>query len=323
MDFQGTSGLTPHRRRNGTSTNGTRRSPDWRVRASIPWTLLTSSPVAGPIVFSTPVDARDALRRVTCSAPAESSGSITHYRGTLELLDAAGPNRVVNQLDVELYVRGVVPPRGVGQLGLGRQRRWHERIARPGRRGAVVRPQGIALLVRQDVRHVLVPGVRRGRDRGRCRRRPASSRGEQVLSNQAVADTASVVRLQRRRARLDRVLGVERPTHSWGLVPGRRRPVGRRARQSAPHVDPHHRRRRDRHQVRAARRQRDRHRPRQRIDLRRHLGQQGRPQRRAARHRVGLPQRVQSAVARIRAVPDHPQRGRPRTGCRSSATRSA
>ncbi|HEX6658669.1 MAG TPA: SpoIID/LytB domain-containing protein, partial [Ilumatobacter sp.] len=106
IGFQNTSGLT---------ADGEWHAEDWNAaqsrlasESSIPWTLLTPSPVAGPVVFSTPVDAAGAAAGAVLGA-CEVSGSITHYRGTLELLDASGPNRVVNQLDVELYLRGVVP----------------------------------------------------------------------------------------------------------------------------------------------------------------------------------------------------------------------
>ena len=45
-----------------------------------------------------------------------------HYRGTVELADVGGPNRIVNQLDVDHYLRGVVPaevPASWGSAGGG------------------------------------------------------------------------------------------------------------------------------------------------------------------------------------------------------------
>jgi hypothetical protein len=62
----------------------------------------------GPITFSTPVDpagAAPASVLGVCGA----GGSVRHYRGEVSLLDIAGGNRVVNQLDVEQYLRGVIP----------------------------------------------------------------------------------------------------------------------------------------------------------------------------------------------------------------------
>ena len=264
IGFQNTSG-SERRRASGTSTTGPRRSPDWRARGSIPWTLLTPSPGrrADRVLHA----GRRRQRGVGCRArrvrDRRDRSRTTAARSSCST--PSGPNRVVNQLDVELYLRGVVPREVSRELGLGRRRSRYERAAGAGRRGPVVRAQGIALLVRQDVRHVVVPGLRRGGDAagadvGRLHHRRAGAQQPGRRRHRHRRAHA------RRRARLDRVLGVERPAHGGRLVPRRRRPVGRRARQSAAHVDAHHRRRRDRHQVRAAERQRDRHRARQRID---------------------------------------------------------
>ena len=162
-DFQNTSGLTPRRRAMA------RRRVE---RGAVPVGERERDPVdAADAVARRRPDRvlhtgrrRQCRRRVPCSAPARSSGSITHYRGTLELLDAAGPNRVVNQLDVELYLRGVVPREvsaswGSAGSGAGMNALRAQSVA--ARSYAL---EGIALLVRQDVRHVLVPGVRRGGD---------------------------------------------------------------------------------------------------------------------------------------------------------------
>jgi len=77
---------------------------------AITWDELATD-IAGPITFGTSVDA-------SSSAPNEvlglcdASGFVTHYRGTIEVRDVSGLghiNRVVNEIDVEDYLRGVVP----------------------------------------------------------------------------------------------------------------------------------------------------------------------------------------------------------------------
>jgi peptidoglycan hydrolase-like amidase len=77
-------------------------------RGSISWQLLRAD-VAGPIRFSTSVNESTAPAANVLGA-CEPDGSITHYRGAVELLDiGGGANRVVNELHVENYLRGVVP----------------------------------------------------------------------------------------------------------------------------------------------------------------------------------------------------------------------
>jgi peptidoglycan hydrolase-like amidase len=71
------------------------------------WSLVASN-VVGPVTFTTTVS--------EVSGPANqvlglchNDGSVTHYRGTLQLTrDSAGNRRVVNDVLVETYLRGVV-----------------------------------------------------------------------------------------------------------------------------------------------------------------------------------------------------------------------
>ncbi|HZB39452.1 MAG TPA: SpoIID/LytB domain-containing protein, partial [Ilumatobacter sp.] len=192
IGFQNSSGLT---------ADGEWHVEDWNTAQSrlagedsIPWTLLTPSPVAGPIVFSTPVDAGGAPSGAVLGA-CEVSGSITHYRGTLQLLDTAGPNRVVNQLDVELYLRGVVPREVSASWG----------SAGGGAGMNALRAQAVA--ARSYALNETRYSYAKTCDTSSCQvyggaaTRPApTSAGfvgvEHVLSNQGIADTASVVRLR-------------------------------------------------------------------------------------------------------------------------------
>jgi hypothetical protein len=194
VGFQNTAGLTP--------ADGQWHADEWNAAQArlasengIPWTLLTPSPVAGPIVFSTPgVDAFNAPSGDVLGA-CEVSGSITHYRGTLELLDASGPNRVVNQLDVELYLRGVVPREvaaswGSAGGGAGMNALRAQAVAA---RSYSLKEARYSYAKTCDTSSCQVYG-------GAATRPLPTSAGfipvEQVLSNQAVAETATVVRVR-------------------------------------------------------------------------------------------------------------------------------
>ena len=76
-------------------------------RSPTTWTKVKSD-VAGPITFSTPV-ADDAAVPGDVLGACGPDGSITHYRGDLEFWHTGDGNRVVNELDTDLYLRGVVP----------------------------------------------------------------------------------------------------------------------------------------------------------------------------------------------------------------------
>ena len=82
----------------------------------------------------------------------QPNGSVIHYRGFIQAVnDTAGVNRTVNVVDVENYLRGVLPREVFRQLG---QRRWwrrHERAAGLRGRGPNVRALAVAVPVRQDV----------------------------------------------------------------------------------------------------------------------------------------------------------------------------
>ena len=192
IGFQNSSGLTP---------DGEWHVEDWTTaqsrlasEGSIPWTLLTPSPVAGPIVFATPVDAAGSSSGAVLGA-CESSGSIRHYRGTLELLDASGPNRVVNQLDIELYLRGVVPREVSASWG----------SAGGGAGMNALRAQAVAArsyaLKESRYSYAKTCDTSSCQVYGGAATRPAATSagfvaGEHVLSNQAIADTATVVRMR-------------------------------------------------------------------------------------------------------------------------------
>ena len=73
--------------------------------------------VTGPIRFSTSLD-QSTAGSADVLGVCEPDGSITHYRGLVEFLNGSdGTNRVVNELDVENYLRGVVPKESPASWG--------------------------------------------------------------------------------------------------------------------------------------------------------------------------------------------------------------
>ena len=116
------------------------------------------------------------------SAPAaigvcEPNGSVTHYRGSIDVTNPAGV-RVVNSLRTEDYLRGVVPREVAAS--------WAD--AGGGAGANAVRAQAVAarsyslaaepLPVRQDLRHHRVPGLRRRGDTDDGRRPAPTARGQ-------------------------------------------------------------------------------------------------------------------------------------------------
>ena len=76
--------------------------------SSVGWDKVTNSPVPGPVVVRTSVN-ESAAASGDVLGLCSSSGSVTHYRGTLEFRDFSSGNRIVNEVSVENYLRGVVP----------------------------------------------------------------------------------------------------------------------------------------------------------------------------------------------------------------------
>ena len=105
-DFQAAEGL---------AEDGTWDAADWnraeqrlQGQDAPPWKKLTAEPVDGPIRFTTSVNQTSAGAADVLGV-CEPDGSITHYRGAIEFLHTGDGNRVVNELNIENYLRGVVP----------------------------------------------------------------------------------------------------------------------------------------------------------------------------------------------------------------------
>ena len=135
------------------------------------WSVLAEN-VPGPITFTTSVDQSTAAAG-TVLGVCRPDGSVVHYRGSIRVLnDGAGDNRTVNDVLIESYLRGVIPrevPASWGNAGNG--------LGMNALRAQAVAARSFALTqgryrLRRDVRHVVVPGLRRRCGSGE-RRRPA------------------------------------------------------------------------------------------------------------------------------------------------------
>ncbi len=72
------------------------------------WTLIGAA-VPGPITFTSPNGETSAAAPADVLGICDSGGSVAHYRGELEVWNTGSGNRVVNDVKVEDYLRGVVP----------------------------------------------------------------------------------------------------------------------------------------------------------------------------------------------------------------------
>ncbi len=169
---------------------------------------------AAVVSFTTPTgevsnsSSRDAI------GVCEPNGSITHYRGQIDVSVPPEGVRVVNNLRTEDYLRGVVPREVAGQLGRRRRGRRRQRRPCPGRRRPLVRARPEPLFVRQDLRHHGLPGLRRHRQRAATiDAQPDAARGQpqQPRRRRHRGQDPSV---GQRHDRVDRVLGLERATHA-------------------------------------------------------------------------------------------------------------
>ena len=205
------------------------------------WTLIQSG-VPGPIVFTTPYDE-------TTTAPGDvlglcqPDGSVVHYRGSIRVLsDATGVNRTVNETYLQNYLRGVVPrevPATWGNAGGGAGMNACGRSRWPPGPSASAEP----VLLRQDVRHGGLPGVRRHRRTAGPVPNDGRDHARAALSDRAVAETGGGgAGVARRPGDLRRVLRVARPAQRRRAVPGRRRSGRQRPAEPEPPVEPHARR---------------------------------------------------------------------------------
>jgi peptidoglycan hydrolase-like amidase len=157
------------------------------------WQVLAPD-VTGPIVFTTSVAATAAPGEVL--GVCRSSGSIAHYRGSISLLHTGDGNRVVNQLDVELYLRGVIPrevPASWGSSGNG--------AGMNALRAQAVAARSYALSQNRYPTYARTCDTSSCQVYGGSQHRPSPTSPivdlpvEHALTNQAIADTAGTVRL--------------------------------------------------------------------------------------------------------------------------------
>ena len=115
--------LEAFQQHDGLAVDGTWDAADWnRAEERLegedapPWTKLTAQPVAGPVRFTTSVN-QSSAGAANVLGVCEPDGSITHYRGAVEFLHTGDGNRVVNEVDIENYLRGVVPKESPASWG--------------------------------------------------------------------------------------------------------------------------------------------------------------------------------------------------------------
>jgi hypothetical protein len=72
------------------------------------WTQIGTA-VPGPITFTAPNGENSSSSAADVIGVCSSGGSITHYRGELEIWNTSSGNRIVNDVKAEDYLRGVVP----------------------------------------------------------------------------------------------------------------------------------------------------------------------------------------------------------------------
>ncbi|MEM1333471.1 MAG: SpoIID/LytB domain-containing protein, partial [Actinomycetota bacterium] len=78
---------------------------------TVSWTTIgshTQTP-GNPIRFTTAGGDAQGTARDQVLGVCSTTGRVTHYRGAIEVVDSANGNRVVNDVPVEQYLRGVVP----------------------------------------------------------------------------------------------------------------------------------------------------------------------------------------------------------------------
>ncbi len=74
---------------------------------SAAWTLRAT--VSGPVTFTSANGENPAAAPASVLGVCNSSGRVTHYRGKIEMRHESVGNRVVNDVETEDYLRGVVP----------------------------------------------------------------------------------------------------------------------------------------------------------------------------------------------------------------------
>jgi peptidoglycan hydrolase-like protein with peptidoglycan-binding domain len=188
--FQSAHGLNP---------DGEWREPEWTKAKQISggatganWVQIGTA--AGSVTFTTVVDAATAAGGDALGA-CRLDGSVTHYRGSLAIVDTGDGNRVVNTLDIEQYLRGVVPKEVSASWGsAGGGAGMHALRAQAVAARSYAMSQNRYSYARTcDTSSCQVYG-------GSGQRASASASGyiavEYALTNQAIADTASTVRIQ-------------------------------------------------------------------------------------------------------------------------------
>ncbi|MGA1345705.1 MAG: SpoIID/LytB domain-containing protein [Ilumatobacteraceae bacterium] len=163
--------------------------------SSTAWEVIASG-LVGPVRISSSVDESATAAGDQLGVCADS-GAVTHYRGALELWDTADGNRLVNDVAVEDYLRGVVPrespaswgTRGDG-AGMNALRAQSVAARSYGVRQERYRDEGVLYAGTCDTSSCQVYGG--AASRGTATETAVSK--EHPLTDQAIRDTAGKVR---------------------------------------------------------------------------------------------------------------------------------
>ena len=174
----------------GITVNGIRWNTDDAVAAraqiaasgnSVTWTKIGThtQSIGSPVRFTAADGDATGTDRGDVLGVCSSGGAITHYRGAIEVVHTSGGNRVVNDVLAENYVRGVIPKEisaswAYAGGGAGENAVMAQAVAARSY-GLAAEPQLLLQRhvdpVRDDVRHHVVPGVRRCGDAWFAQRR--------------------------------------------------------------------------------------------------------------------------------------------------------
>jgi Stage II sporulation protein/Putative peptidoglycan binding domain len=106
----------------GLKVDGAWRQVDWQAAqarlaagGSVSWRVLQTG-VRGPIRFTTTINPSSGAPGDMLGV-CQPSGQLTHYRGGVDLVDDGAGNRVVNDVDIDDYLRGVVPKEVIASWG--------------------------------------------------------------------------------------------------------------------------------------------------------------------------------------------------------------
>jgi hypothetical protein len=184
----------------GLTVDGAWHEAEWKKAQAIAgggtsasWTTIGTT--TDVVTFATSALSQSSASKGDVLGACEPDGSITHYRGQLDFRSTADGNRVINRLDIENYLRGVLPKEvpaswGSGGGGSGMHALRAQSVAA---RSYAMSQSRYSYALTCDTSSCQVYG-------GAAERGSAGSAGflavEQTLTDTAIRDTAGTVRVR-------------------------------------------------------------------------------------------------------------------------------